>query len=160
MTNLQMVRLAVFGIFLISAVSIKILAAGGDLDTSFYAGVTQSGGVVTDIAVQPDGKIIVGGSFTVVNGRSYNCLARLNADGSLDTSFNIGRGANTGGTVVGCNGGVNAVAVQIIGGETKILVGGDFSTFGTTDPANLRGRLARLNEDGSLDTSFIGVGPT
>ncbi len=159
MKNLRTVQFTVLGLILIFAASMKISAADGDLDTFFNAGVTGSGAFVSDIAVQPDGKIIIGGNFYVVNGRSYNCLARLNTDGSLDTTFNIGLGASNGQTV-GCNGGVNAVAVQIIGGATKILVGGDFSNFGSTDPANLRGRLARLNEDGSLDTSFIGVGPT
>ncbi|HMS41625.1 MAG TPA: delta-60 repeat domain-containing protein, partial [Pyrinomonadaceae bacterium] len=85
-------------------------AADGDLDTFFNAGVVWRGGAVFDAAVQTDGKIIIGGNFTVVGGRSYNCLARLNTDGSLDTTFNIGRGANTGGQTVGCNGGVFSLA--------------------------------------------------
>ena len=156
MKNLQMFGLILLGSFLLLAANFKIFAADGDLDTFFNAGVTWRGAIVTDIAVQADGKIIIGGNFSVVNGRSYNCLARLNTDGTLDTTFNIGLGASLGQTVA-CNGGVNAVAVQADG---KILVGGDFSTFGTNGSPDQRGRLARLNTDGSLDTSFIGLNVT
>ena len=44
-------------------------------------------GRVMSVAAQPDGKVIVGGSFTAVNGVAKSYLARLNSDGSLDNSF-------------------------------------------------------------------------
>ena len=69
---------------------------------------------VAATAVQPDGKILIGGSFTTVLGVPRNNIARLNTDGTLDTAFNPN-----------ANGAVYAIAVQADG---KILVGGDFTT--------------------------------
>jgi len=78
------------------------------------------------------------GSFSSVNGVTRSRVARLNADGSLDTGFDPGSGASST---------VNAVAVQADG---KVLIGGSFSSVnGVT-----RSRVARLNTDGSLDTGF------
>lgn len=64
------------------------VAAPGDLDPTF--GVNLAGGsptIVRAIAVQPDGKIVIGGDFTSVNSVSRPGIARLNADGSLDQNF-------------------------------------------------------------------------
>jgi len=155
MKHVRMTLSIAFAILTILSSANIAIALEGDLDTAFKTGVTWRGGTVNDVAVQPDGKIIIGGWFTVVDGRSYNCLARLNSNGTIDTTFAIGVGASLGQTVV-CNGGVNAVALQADG---KILIGGDFSTFGTSDPSHIRSNLARLNPNGSLDTSFIGVIP-
>jgi hypothetical protein len=44
-------------------------------------------GYVIDFAVQPDGRILIAGRFTQVGGATRSELARLNADGSLDTTF-------------------------------------------------------------------------
>src|ERR1035438_912403 len=41
-------------------------------------------------AIQPDGRILVGGSFTTLGGQPRSCVGRLNADGTLDTAFNPG----------------------------------------------------------------------
>ncbi|MEG0923252.1 MAG: delta-60 repeat domain-containing protein, partial [Comamonas sp.] len=68
----------------------------------------DANGTVNSVAVQPDGKVLVGGAFTQVGGQTRNRLARLNADGSLDASFNPD-----------ANGTVNSVAVQPDG---KVLV--------------------------------------
>ena len=65
-------------------------------------------------AVQPDGKILIGGSFTTVLGVTRNNIARLNTDGTLDTAFNPN-----------ANSLVYSIAVQADG---KILAGGDFTT--------------------------------
>src|SRR4051794_31035616 len=89
------------------------------------------------IAVQPDGKVLVGGDFTTLGGggtgtTSRNSIGRLAADGSLDTSFSPGANAD-----------VYAVAVQADG---KILVGGAFATMGGGGlGTTTRNRLARLN---------------
>ena len=80
------------------------------------------------MAVQPDGKILIGGYFTSVGGVSRNKIARLNADGTLDISFDPGDGANNS---------VNSVALQSDG---KILIGGDFTTVGGVS----RNGIARL----------------
>lgn len=132
-------------LFLFAALRLQVLAAGGDLDTTFTTGVTGVGGSIAAIAIQPDGRVLIGGSFTVVNGRSANRLARLNTDGTLDQSFNVGTGFNTS---------VNAIAVQADG---RILVGGEFSNYNGT----ARSYLVRLNSDGALDTTFNvgGSGP-
>ncbi|MBX2927528.1 MAG: T9SS type A sorting domain-containing protein [Saprospiraceae bacterium] len=113
------------------------LNADGSLDTGFNPG-TGANGWVWAMALQPDGKILIGGLFTTYNGTGRNYIARLNADGSLDTGFNPGTGA--GSTVW-------AMALQPDG---KILIGGDFTTYNGTG----RNRVARLNADGSLDTGF------
>ncbi len=113
------------------------LNADGTLDVSFNPGSGTDYGVES-IALQTDGKIVIGGSFSQVNGVSRNYIARLSSDGSLDTSFNPGSGANDD---------VRSVAVQPDG---KIVIGGWFVLVdGTT-----RNLVARLNTDGSLDTTF------
>jgi uncharacterized delta-60 repeat protein len=110
----------------------------GSLDTSFNPG-TGPNLLVRAVAVQPDGKVLIGGSFTTVGGVTRNRIARLNADGSLDAGFDPGMGASSW---------VDAVAVQSDG---KVLIGGDFTTVDGT-PLN---RIARLNADGAVDTGFI-----
>jgi uncharacterized delta-60 repeat protein len=115
-------------------------AAGQDgaVDLTFNPGTGANGNVWT-VATQPDGKVLIGGLFTSYNGTPRNYLARLNSDGSLDTTF-----LNTG---IGANSNVRAIAVQPDG---KILIGGDFNSYNGTP----RARLARLNTDGSLDPNF------
>ena len=56
---------------------------------SGYAGGTPS---VQAVAVQADGKILAAGIFTVLNQPGGGGVVRLNADGSLDTTFNVGTG--------------------------------------------------------------------
>src|ERR1043166_7642640 len=60
-----------------------------DLDEPFSP---QVEGLVSTIAAQPDGKILIGGNFSSVNGTPRNFLARLNADGSIDASFPASNG--------------------------------------------------------------------
>src|ERR1041385_1431098 len=70
-------------------------AAPGDVDRRFDAGsmVNQN---VRASALQPDGKLIIGGYFSTVRGAARNRIARLNSDGTCDTSFDPGAGANDG----------------------------------------------------------------
>ncbi len=112
--------------------------ANGNIDGSFNTG-TGANLTILDIALQPDGKLLVGGDFTEFNGVSRNRLARLNADGSLDTSFNPGTGADRT---------VRAI-LPLANGQT--LIGGFFSNYNGTKAEH----LARINADGSLDTSFV-----
>ena len=108
----------------------------GSLDVSFNPG-SGANNYVSSFFIQPDGRIMIGGSFTSFNGTSRNCIARLNADGSLDTSFNPGSGANS-------------YVVVTEQPDGKIVIGGNFTTFNGT----ARNHIARLNADGSLDSSF------
>src|SRR5690606_5337296 len=118
------------------------LNSDGTLDTSFNIG-TGFNEWVRRITLQPDGKILVGGGFTAFNGTAQNSLVRLNSDGTLDTSFNLGGGFD------------NVVTPITLQPDGKILVGGSFTTFNGT----AQNRIARLNSDGTLDTSFnIGTG--
>ncbi|MBP6390878.1 MAG: hypothetical protein KA352_08280 [Flavobacteriales bacterium] len=115
--------------------------ADGSLDTSFNPGTGASGGI-SSVALQPDGKIVIGGGFSGYNGIPRNKIARLNANGSLDLSFNPGTGPAP------TTNGITSVTVQPDG---KIIIGGDSFTSYNGIPRN---RIARLNADGSLDTSF------
>jgi uncharacterized delta-60 repeat protein len=112
----------------------------GVVDATFNGATSGFFGLVVDLQVQTDGKYLAGGFFTLYNGSmaiSRNFL-RLNSNGSRDTTF------NNGGT--GFN---NPVGTSAIQSDSKILVGGDFSTYnGTSIP---RG-FARLNANGTLDT--------
>lgn len=97
---------------------------------------------VRSIVVQPDGKILVGGSFNTVDSVAISGIARLNADGTLDTTFDPGAG------VSGANARVNALLLQPDG---KVVVGGFFDTVAGA----ARAGLARLNADGSIDSGFV-----
>ncbi|MFD0862530.1 T9SS type A sorting domain-containing protein [Sungkyunkwania multivorans] len=112
----------------------------GTLDTAFDIGSGASSNVES-IAIQPDGKIIIAGSFTSYNGTSINRLARLHPDGSLDNSFNIGSGPS---------GIVYKVKVLPNG---KIFIAGSISRYNDQDCDF----IVKLNSDGSRDTSFTVV---
>ena len=111
----------------------------GSVDSTFNPDTGSNlWGSVRAIAVQPDGRILIGGLFTNVDGSNYNYLARLNTDGSLDTNFNAGIGGN------------NSVLALAIDSQQRILVGGEFSTFsGVT-----RSGITRLNSDGTVDPTI------
>ena len=93
-------------------------------------------GDVFSLAVQADGKILVGGDFHTLGGQPRRRIGRLNADGSLDTGFDPG-----------ADWFVRSLAVQADG---KILVGGAFTELG----GQPRRYIGRLNADGTLDTGF------
>jgi uncharacterized delta-60 repeat protein len=63
------------------------LNADGTLDTTFADGTGPSGGTISLIVVQPDGKILVGGTFTSFSGQAATGLVRLNSDGTNDSGF-------------------------------------------------------------------------
>ncbi len=156
--------------------SLARVAADGQLDSTYQPAAVDF--FVITAAELPNGQLLIGGRFNTVGGESHSNLARLHADGSIDSSFTasgqyftqalavladgkilVGGNAglsclNADGTSVagfirgsGFNGYVNALVVQASG---RIVVAGDFSEYNGI----ACGRIARLNPDGSLDTSF------
>lgn len=123
--------------------------ADGSIDTNFGSGglamvdFTGKFDVGTSVALQPDGKILIAG-HSIVSGYQFS-IARLNSDGTLDTSFD-GDGKVT----------TDASAQSFDYGETvlvldsgKILVGGQ---------SNGGFALVRYNSNGSIDTTFGNAG--
>jgi uncharacterized delta-60 repeat protein len=108
------------------------------IDDTFDYG-TGFNAEVNAVAIQSDGKILVGGNFTQYKGTSRNRLVRLNTDGSLDTTFSIGTGFSA--TVWG-------ITIQSDG---KILVCGAFTSYSGVSES----RITRLNTNGSVDTTFV-----
>ena len=95
------------------AFAVGSLEAAGELDTGFNPNAdTNLNGYLSRLAVQVDGKVLIGGFFTTLGGVARNSIARLNADGSLDTGFNPGTPAYNS---------VYSLAVQADG---KVLIGG------------------------------------
>lgn len=128
-------------------------AAAGGLDPTFDG----DGKVVTDVAaldyaedvaIQPDGKIVVAGRTGAGSGWNF-LLLRYDVDGSPDPTFGGGDGVVV--TDFGASDAGNSVAVQADG---RIVVAGTTSAGGWS--ANFA--VARYNVDGTLDTSFDGDG--
>jgi uncharacterized delta-60 repeat protein len=99
----------------------------GTLDTTFLPNEGANGAILA-LALQPDGKLIIGGMFTSYQGVERNRIARLNPDGSLDFSFDPGLGADDE---------VHAVTLLPDG---SIAIAGNFTTFNGFS----RPRVARL----------------
>jgi uncharacterized delta-60 repeat protein len=114
------------------------LNADYTVDISFVIGTGFDNSVNT-IALQSDGKILVGGSFTLYSGVSNNSIVRLNTDGSVDNSFVIGTG-------------FSQIVYDInLQSDGKILVCGGFSSYSGVSSNG----IIRLNSNGSIDTSFV-----
>ncbi len=120
------------------------LNSNGSLDLSFNPGTGLQGGSCWDLAIQNDGKIVIGGGFTAYNGTARKGIARLNNNGSLDTSFNPGTGVN------------DIVFSLVIQTDSKILIGGRFNEYNGLKINN----IARINSNGMPDNTFNpGKGP-
>ena len=116
------------------------LETDGTLDRTLDD-LSMAGNAVLGSALQPDGKILIGGLFSNVLGVTRNNLARLNPDGTLDISFDPN-----------ADNIIYPIAVQADG---KILIGGNFSSLSPNRGATVtRNHIARLNPDGTLDASF------
>jgi uncharacterized delta-60 repeat protein len=119
------------------------LNVDGSLDSAYNPTASAN---VRALALQSDGKLILGGEFTTLQpgatgtavGRNY--IARLNTDGTIDTAYNPT-----------ANGQVNALIFQSDG---KLLIGGSFTSLqpGATGTALNRSNMARLNADGTVDS--------
>ncbi len=124
--------------------------AAGSMDMLFNVNLGTGGSWgIGALALQPDGKILFGGSSSHFNGVEIGHLGRLNPDGSLDEVFraNIGSGFNDR---------INAVVLQEDG---KIVVGGTFRYFSGVSAH----RVFRLHDRGHIDHQFrsnMGTGPS
>lgn len=110
------------------------------LNNSAFAGGQGVLGQVNALVIQPDGKVVIGGNFTAVNGTPRWNIARLNADGTVDEAF-----ANT--TAAGVEGEIFALALQPDG---HVVAGGSFIQSGKSEAKN----LVRYKPDGTVDASF------
>lgn len=116
------------------------LNTNGSLDTNFQASVT---GEVWSTAVQGDGKVLVAGRFTAIDGTPRFCVARLNSNGSLDDGFSPGLVSQMGGTY-------SFVFSVVPQPDGMVLIGGEFKSIGGV----ARNGIARLAGDGSVDSYF------
>lgn len=110
------------------------LNTDGSIDTSFVYG-TGFNTVAYCVAVDSNGKILVGGQFATYQGTGASKIIRLNTDGSIDTSFIYGTGF-----------GFVYVYTIILESNGKILIGGSFGSYQGISIAN----IVRLNADGSI----------
>ena len=133
--------------------NVALLSSVGQLDTAFTpveivnvenVGATNvaNPGIVRSIVVYTNGtnagKVLVVGEFDFVGGVSRPNIARLNPDGTLDSSFNPGAGAD------------NVVLAAARQDDDRVVIAGLFSTF----DGQVRNFVARLTENGSLDATF------
>lgn len=115
----------------------RLFAKDNTLDTTFNAQVNGNLSVLS--IVKHNNKYIVGGTFTAINGIVQNRIARLNLDGSVDTSF-IPNGS-------GFNDSVYSILTDY---QDNIYVGGLFTSYNSIPIS----RIVKLNKDGVLDTNF------
>jgi uncharacterized delta-60 repeat protein len=115
--------------------------ADGSRDAGFNAGGNGFNAFIRALVLEPDGQVLVGGDFLEYNGANVpDRLVRLNANGSVDASFNAGGS--------GFSSSVYALALEPDG---QVLAGGDFTTYnGATGSAFVQ----RLNANGSPDLGF------
>jgi uncharacterized delta-60 repeat protein len=96
-------------------------------------------------ATDSSGDVYVGGSFSSYNGLVSNRVIRLNSDGTVDSTFDIGSGFDSS---------VNTIS-PATDGSGDIYLGGDFTTYNSITS----NRVIRLNSDGTVDATFdIGSG--
>jgi hypothetical protein len=120
----------------------------GNLDNIFRVNTNIDGGIVQAIGTDNYDRVIIGGkAITGYASGTYTVgnIMRLNLDGSFDTTFSNG--------YAGFNDDVNAIAVQKDG---KILVGGLFTTYTDASGFHSTNYIARLNTDGTYDSTFTG----
>jgi uncharacterized delta-60 repeat protein len=136
-------------------VGVKKIFPNGTIDSNFGAGgalILDYAGFSDfcyDMAIQSDGKIILAGSASI-NAANPDFLAmRIFPDGTLDTSFGI-----LGYTTIAVNTGEDYAKSVVIQPDGKIVLAGSSKVPGFSTE---NGALVRLNNDGSLDTSF-GIG--
>lgn len=127
--------------------TIRRINENGSIDTSFdTSNLSSNAGRIVSVLTVPDGKVLIGGEYDslFINGQliSRYRLARLNSNGTLDSSFTAQAGNSSSG------GGVRVIRLM----QNKLLIGGDFSTLNGLS----RGGIGRLEIEGVNDTEFVG----
>jgi len=129
----------------VASINVARLGADGQVDDTFATSLDIDG-PVSAVATTPEKKVVIVGEFTEIAGFSRNRIALLNADGTLDETFDPGLGI----------GGTNAPVLTSVAldAKNKIVIGGRFQSL----DGNSRSGIARLNLDGSADPTFVPVG--
>jgi uncharacterized delta-60 repeat protein len=129
-----------------------LVNSDGSIDNSFNVTVNTAFGSISKVAVQPDGKIVVAGNFDSINSTSLYGITRLNADGSIDNTFNPGTGFQGSDSV-----NYNVLSSISIQPDGKILLGGSLMSIYN---GVIFENFLRINADGSIDNTFTprGVG--
>jgi uncharacterized delta-60 repeat protein len=135
------------GVYAASALSMGVFfsrrqADMSTIDTSFVYGASANSNIFV-IELDANEKPIIGGQFSTYSGSTANRIARINTNGTLDTSFNTG---------AAFNGNVNTIAT---GSSNSIYVGGAFTSYS----GSVVNRIVKIKSDGTRDTTFnIGTG--
>lgn len=124
--------------------TISVFAQKLNLDTTFTPTVD---GEIIQLELLSDGKMLIAGNFVNVNGVLRPRLARLNADGILDQSFDAT-------AALAAGGGYGFIHSMQILPDGKIVLGGD---LGIGSPTNYKRAVLRLNPNGSLDTTLTSI---
>jgi|LakMenE18May11ns_1017448.scaffolds.fasta_scaffold9946565_2 uncharacterized delta-60 repeat protein len=122
-----------------SATRIIRLNSNGNPDLSFGTG-NGVNGTVSDMVLQPNGKIILGGDFSQYDGDDSNNIVRINSNGGIDNTFVVGDGFN------------DMVRTLALQSDGKVIVGGAFNYYNNIDLYN--GYIVRLGANGDMDTRF------
>jgi len=115
------------------------LNTDGTLDGSFLFTVNGFMGIYM-MTIQTDGKVVIGGQSRT----GTQPIMRLNPNGSVDNSFNVGTGPTLGATV-------GVITGALVQPDGKLFVMGTFDTFNGVP----RNHVVRLNPDGTIDPTFL-----
>lgn len=134
-----------FLLLAVAAGPIQLIAQPGSPDPAFFGPSGSSfSGTAYCLVEQSDGRIVIGGWFGLTQPTPRSNIARLNSDGTLDPSFDVGAGAS------------DVVFTAGLQRDGKVVIGGYFMWVNGVPGAG----LARLNTDGTVDTNFHrGTGP-
>jgi uncharacterized delta-60 repeat protein len=133
------------------------LNTDGSIDPSFVGQTFAYGtdynnvGLAQAVALQSDGKILLGGNWQNVSGQDRPVLIRLNPDGTIDDTFAVMR-RKDGSSTWPANGFCSVVAISLLP-SGKIVITGGALQFAQTGYDNFG--IFQLNADGTVDTNFV-----
>ena len=124
---------------------VALLDNNGVFQSAFRPVLTNTGAfsfLISALAFQPDGKLLIGGAFSAVNGTARVNIARLNPDGTTDTNFTATLAVNS-----------SHVEALLVQPDGRICLAGSFSTVN----GQSRNSFARVQANGTLDPAISGV---
>jgi uncharacterized delta-60 repeat protein len=128
--------------------NLALLSPDGPYDASMNNTPGFGGGIVNALALQPNGRVLVGGEFQYHNMQPASCLIRLDLEGTRDPSFT---------SPIYPYARVKTIALQDDG---MILIGGEYTSVMYTPPVSGPNRMTRIHPNGLRDDSFaLGDGP-